>query len=139
MKIKEIVIMGGSGFGPENEAYEDTLTLTESSLCYEYKPFLEENKSNHIYKKWSYKTTNSSFKKVFQDICDMTPKYLNNNDDLTNDEDGSPTSIIVKFDDKHREVGSYFCSRKYFDDYFKLFKDLVPATERIPAVLSTDE
>ena len=34
--IIKIVIKGASGYGPVDEAYEDKVTLTESSISYEY-------------------------------------------------------------------------------------------------------
>ena len=38
MDIIKIVIKGASGYGAVDEAYEDKVTLTESSISYEYKP-----------------------------------------------------------------------------------------------------
>lgn len=38
MQIIRIVIKGASGYGPVDEAYEDKVTLTPSSISYEYNP-----------------------------------------------------------------------------------------------------
>ena len=34
---------------------------------------------------------------------------------------------------------NYFCPSKFFEDYFRVIKQMVPATEYTPAVLLTDE
>lgn len=40
-EIVKITIKGCSGYGPVDMAYDDKLTLTPTSISYEYKPYLE--------------------------------------------------------------------------------------------------
>ena len=41
--IVRIIIKGASGYGPVDEAYEDKIVITSSSISYEYKPHPESN------------------------------------------------------------------------------------------------
>lgn len=63
MKIVRIVIKGASGYGPVDEAYEDKVTLTPSSISYENKPHPCARSDTNIHKKWSY-TTNQAVKEA---------------------------------------------------------------------------
>lgn len=136
--IVRIIIKGASGYGPVDEAYEDKIVITSSSISYEYKPHLESNSKRNIYRKWSYKTTSPMFKEIYDRIADMTPYYLHNREVLFVTDIG-PTIITATFDDKHRETVNYFCPSEFFEDYFRTIKRLVPACERTPVVLLTSE
>ena len=61
--IVRIIIKGVSGYGPIDEAYEDKLVITSSSISYEYKPHPESNSKRNIYRKWFYKTTSPMLKR----------------------------------------------------------------------------
>ena len=136
MEIVRITIKGASGYGPVDMAYEDKITLTDSSISYEYKPHPMSDSETNIYRKWSYKTTNPHFKEVFREIVAKTPDIINCDEDLFATDIG-PTEIIVTYDDKHRESANFFCPSEYFRDWFLLIKRLVPACERTPEVLWT--
>lgn len=114
MEIVRITIKGASGYGPVDMAYEDKVTLTESSISYEYKPHPMSNSETNVYKKWSYKTTNRFFKELFQEIAAKTPEIINNDEDLFACDIG-PTEIIVTYDDKHRETANFYCPSEYFN------------------------
>lgn len=136
--IVRIIIKGASGYGPIEEAYEDKIVITSSSISYEYKPHPESNSKRNFYRKWSYKTTSPMFKEIYGRIAKMTPYYLYNREVLFVTDIG-PTIITATFDDKHRETVNYFCPNEFFEDYFRTIKRLVPACERTPAVLLTSE
>ncbi len=136
--IVRIIIKGVSGYGPIDEAYEDKLVITSSSISYEYKPHPESNSKRNIYRKWSYKTISPMFKEIYDRIADMTPYYLHNREVLFVTDIG-PTIITAVFADNHRETANLFCPSDYFKDYFRTIKRLVPACERTPAVLLTSE
>ena len=138
MEIVRITIKGASGYGPVDMAYEDKVTLTESSVSYEYKPHPMSNSETNVYKKWSYKTTNPFFKEVFREIAARTPEIINNDEDLFACDIG-PTEIIVTYDDKHRETANFYCPSEYFREYFNAIKMLVPDFEDTPRVLWTSD
>ena len=127
-----------SGYGPGDQAYQDKLTITPSSISYECKPLLQENSRFEGAVKWSYKTNNKLFSIVFSQIAEMTPYYLYNDEDLFATDIG-PVSITATFEDKHRETENYFCPPSFFRDYFNVIKQLVPAVEDVPIVLRTGE
>lgn len=64
MDIIRIVIKSASGYGPLTEAYEDKLTITSSSISYEYKPHPMSESETNIYRKWSYRATSPLFKEL---------------------------------------------------------------------------
>jgi len=136
--IIKIMIKGGSGYGPVDEAYEDRLVITSSSISYEYKPHPMSDSETNIYRKWSYKTSSPLFVTLFQRIAEMTPHFLYN-DEVLFCTDIGPTIITATFDDKHRETVNYFCPNEFFADYFRVIKQMVPTTEYTPAVLMTSE
>ena len=136
--IVRIIIKGASGYGPVDEAYEDKIVITSSSISYEYKPHPESNSKRNIYRKWSYKTISPMFKEIYDRIADMTPYYLHNLEVLFVTDIG-PTNITAVFADNHREKVNLFCPSDFLKDYFRTIKRLVPACERTPAVLQTSE
>lgn len=136
MNIIKITIKGASGYGPVDEAYEDKITLTDSSISYEYKPHQMAQSETNVYRKWSYKTTSPVFKQIFDEVVAKTPYYLYN-DEILFATDIGPTEIIATFEDKHKESVNYFCPSEFFRDYFNLIKKLVPEVEYTPAVLLT--
>lgn len=68
----------------------------------------------------------------------MTPHFLNNDEKLVYTDIG-PMTITATFDDKRKETVSYFCPNEFFADYFRIIKQMMPATEETPAVLLTNE
>ena len=50
--IIRIVIKGGSGYGPVDEAFSDKVTIDCDSIRYEYKPVVESEINTP--RKWSY-------------------------------------------------------------------------------------
>lgn len=138
MEIIRIVIKGASGYGPVDCAYEDKVTLTPSSISYEYKPHPMSQSETNIYRKWSYTTNSPMFKDTFDMVAAETPKYLHSEDELLALDIG-PTDIIVTYEDKHKESLHLFCPSEYFADLFRLIKLLIPPCEDIPAVLMTQE
>ena len=138
MDIIKIVIKGASGYGSVDDAYEDKVTLTESSISYEYKPHPMSQSEMNVHRKWSYKTDSPLFKSIFNEVADRTPEYLYS----TNKEfacDIGPTIITATFEDKHKETVNCFSPSELFYEYFQLIKTLVPACEDIPEVLKTSD
>ena len=54
MDIIKIMIKSASGYGPIDDAYEDKITLTDSSISYEYTPHPLSQSELNVYRKWSY-------------------------------------------------------------------------------------
>ena len=139
MQIIRIVIKGASGYGPVDEAYEDKVILTPSSISYEYTPHPHAQSETNIHKKWLYKTTSPAFRNLFDAIAAKAPEYLYNNDELLMALDIGPIDLIVTFEDKHKESLHLYCPSEYFADLFRMIKQMVPGCEDIPAVLLTQE
>ena len=136
--IIRIIIKGGSGYGSIDETYEDRLVITSASISYECKPHPLSQFKEELYRKWSYKTTNSIFALQFNKIVEMTPSILHNNEKLFATDIG-PTIITVTYADKHRETVTYFCPNEFLINYFREIKKMIPETEYIPEVLVTKE
>ena len=133
------MIKGASGYGSVDEAYEDKVTITPSSISYEYKPHPYAQSETNIHRQWSYKTTSPAFQALFEAIAAKAPEYLYNNDELLMALDIGPIDLVVTFEDKHKESLHLFCPSEYFADLFRLVKQMVPGCEDIPAVLLTQE
>ena len=139
MKIIRIKVKGASGYCPVDEAYEDKVTLTPTSISYEYKPHPYAQSETNIHKKWSYTTNSPLFRERFEAIAAKVPDYLYNDDEVLMALDIGPIDIVVTFEDKHKESLHLFCPSEYFADLFRLIKQMVPGCEDIPAVLLTQE
>lgn len=139
MKIVKIVIKGASGYGSVDDAYEDKVTLTPSSISYEYKPHPYAQSESNVLRKWSYTTNSPAFRELFEAIAAKVPDYLHNTDEVLMALDIGPIDIVATFEDKHKESLHLFCPSEYFADLFRLIKQMVPGCEDIPAVLLTQE
>ena len=78
------------------------------------------------------------FRELFSKVVEMTPHFLYNDEKLFATDIG-PTIITATFDDKHRETVNYFSPSKFFEEYFRVIKQMVPGCEYTPVVLLTDE
>lgn len=125
------------GYCSIDERYEDKLTMTSSSISYEYKPYPMAQSTN-VYRKWSYKTNSPIYKFIFDEIVERTPQYLKK-DDLMFCCDAGSIEITAVFEDKHKETADYFCSGDFFGEYFTLIKKLLPECEYVPVVILTSE
>lgn len=135
-EIIRITIKGASGYGPIEAAYSDKITLTDSSVSYEYKPHPMNHSEKSAYRKWSYKSTSPEFKEIFKAVATMTPDIINCEDEMFACDIG-PTEIIITYDDKHRDHEYFFVPSEYFREWFMLIKKLVPQCEKTPEVLWT--
>ena len=65
--IIRIIIKGGSGYVPVDEAFNDKVTIDRDSIRYEYNPVIESEIS--MPRKWSYKTSSPIFQKLFREVA----------------------------------------------------------------------
>ena len=116
LKIVKVIIKSESGYGPVDEAYKDKLTITRDSIMYDCNPYCESDiVKTH---KWKYKTNSFLFEQLFDNICEIIPRYLDS-DEILYCTDIGPTDITVVYDDKSRRTEHYFCPSEYFRELFK--------------------
>lgn len=131
MSIIKIVIKGCSGYGPVDMAYDDKLTLTPTSIGYEYKPYLESELNRA--RKWSYKTNSPLFAIGFERVADMLPGILEAEDTFLCTDVGM-IDFTVTYEDKSRKHIRYWCTSDNFEECFTVINDLIPKTEMRPEV-----
>ena len=73
--ILRIVIKGGSGYGPVDDAFSDKVTIDCDSIRYEYTPVVESE--INIPRKWTYKTSSPIFQKLFREAAAAVEVILN--------------------------------------------------------------
>ena len=73
--IFRIVIKGGSGYGPVDEAFSDKVTIDRDSIRYEYTPVVESE--INMPRKWTYKTSSPIFQKLFREAAAAVEVILN--------------------------------------------------------------
>ena len=73
-EIVKITIKGCFGYGPVDMAYDDKLTLTPTSISYEYKPYLESETNPP--RKLSHRTNSPLFKVGFERVATTMPSVL---------------------------------------------------------------
>ena len=113
------------------------MTLTPSSISYEYKPDKVSRLETNIYRKWSYRTTSPIFPHIYSKVEEMTPSVLEGEEKLSRD--SSVSIITVTYKDGEKKTKAISPEEKKSVDYFRLIKKLVGKCEYIPAVLLTDE
>ena len=133
--IKRIVIKGESGYGPIDMAYKDKVTVTESSIAYEYTPYIEVE--TNIPRKWAYRTNNPDFKNLFSAAAEMIPAVLAIDEPWVTDI--GDTTFIITYDDGRKETKSFGLPGDAFQDTFSIIKKMVPGCEDLPAVLMTSD
>ena len=131
VKTKKIVIKSTSGFCPVEYAYNDKLTIPANSIAYEYKPYLENDNSLNVRRKWSYKTTNSIFSLVFEKIAVAVDEILSRNQEAMYCDCGN-IDFIVTYDDGNKVADE-------FADCFKIIREIIPVTEDVPEAIRISE
>lgn len=135
-EIIKKVIKGASGYGPGDTAYNDKVTITPSSISYEYDPVMETEINPK--RKWSYKTDSSIFKMKFETIAVLMPGvFERNRDEFCTDIGG--IECVVTYSDRRRKSETFWGPGDYFCELFRVIKSLVPETEFTPEVLKTGD
>ena len=130
--ISRIVIKGTNAF--PRTCYNDKITIDENSISYEYKP-RDATKDNPV-QKWSYKTTSPIFQKLFMRVCKAVEEVISWNI-ISRCCDAGVTTFEVTYADKRKVKRVFITQRENFKKCFAVIKQMVPACERVPAVLFT--
>ena len=135
-EIIKIVIKSSSGYCDIESVYDEKLTITESSIKYEYVPFCITDFNKII--NWSYRTNSDTFANIFKCVVKQMEDILNPTNVIQCMDIGT-IEFVVTYADKKRKSIKYYCSSNEFAQCFKCIKQMVPATEDIPEVLRTSE
>lgn len=134
--IARIVIKGASGYGSADEAYNDKVTITPTSISYEYKPMYESELNPS--RKWSYKTNSPIFRVMYDKVAGMLPAIIERGiQEFCTDIGGIEFNITYSDKTKFKEI--YWAPGDYFEELLVAIKRMVPETEYTPAVLLTLE
>lgn len=134
--IARIVIKGASGYGSADEAYNDKVTITPTSISYEYKPMYESELNPS--RKWSYKTNSPIFRMMYDKVAGMLPAIIERGiQEFCTDIGGIEFNITYSDKTKFKEI--YWVPGDYFEELLVAIKRMVPETEYTPAVLLTSE
>ena len=135
-EIIKITLKGGSGYCALDEAYEDKLTLTATSISYEYKPQLESELNRA--RKWSYRTDSSAFGDTFTLVANLVSELLTEVD-IESCCDGGMYDFTLTYADRTRKHVRYWSDGDRFAVCFRQIRQLIPKAEPIPVVLWTRE
>lgn len=134
--ITRIVIKGVSCYGPADEAYNDKVTITPTSISYEYKPMYESELNPS--RKWSYKTNSPIFRMMYDKVAGMLPAIIERGvQEFCTDIGGIEFTITYSDKTKFKEI--YWVTGDYFEELFVAIKRMVPEMEYTPVVLLTSE
>lgn len=134
--ITRIVIKGVSGYGPADEAYNDKVTITSTSISYEYKPIYESELNPS--RKWNYKTNSPIFRMMYDKVAGMLPAIIERGIQAFCTDIGG-IEFTITYSDKTKFKELYWVPGDYFEELFVAIKRMVPETEYTPAVLLTSE
>ncbi len=134
--IIRIVIKGGSGYGPVDEAFSDKVTIDRVSIRYEYAPVVESE--INIPRKWVYKTSSPIFQKLFREVAAAVEDILKWDEEAFVTDLGV-TSFTVTYANKTKATRDFILPGDDFKECFAIIKQMVPGCEYVPAVLLTSE
>ncbi len=134
--VIRMVLKGSSGYCCVDEAYEDKLTITPSSISYEYKPVIATELN--VARKWSYRTSSPVFAAIYEKVCELMPDILDPGE-ICHCTDVGGIEFIATYSDKSKRSQLYFCDSDNFIECFRLIKQMVPTCEYVPAVLLTSD
>ena len=145
VRVTKIVIKRSPNFFEEPQFNCNKVTITESSIAYEYVSVIEKTRIDYqeesqfetLEKKWSYKTNSPIFKSIYDEIVQMVPDIVERNPAFCTDIGGM--KFIITYSDNSKIERIFFTNRDYFKDWFAIIKKLVPTTEQIPDVLLTSD
>lgn len=135
-EIVKITIKGCSGYGPVDMAYDDKLTLTPTSISYEYKPYLESEMNPP--RKWSHRMNSPLFKVGFERVVTTMLSVLEP-EEVWECTDVGMMDFTVTYDDKSRKHIRYWCTPSAFPECCAAVRDLVPFTEMTPEVVRSHD
>ena len=135
-EIVKIVIKGGSGYGPADEAYNDKVTIEQKGISYEYIPMFE-SETNPV-RKWSYKTNSSVYGMLYEELKKSMASVTEPNIEMFYTDIGS-IEFIITYDDKTKVKKTFWVPGDEFKEVFSIVKKMVPGCEYVPAVLLTEE
>ena len=112
------------------------LTLTPTSISYEYKPYLESETNPP--RKWSHRTNSPLFKVGFERVVTTMPSVLEP-EEVWECTDVGMMDFTVTYDDKSRKHIRYWCTPSAFPECCAAVRDLVPFTEMTPEVVRSHD
>lgn len=128
-KITKIVIKTQSGYGPAENAYNDKMVVTNDSVSYEYKPFLETEKNPMV--KWNYKPTQETYQDLYQKIGKVAESYFNKQFDYCVMDVGV-TGITIVYENGKKKSENFCCFESEFKELFLLLDRLIPVNRLYP-------
>ena len=134
--IIRIIIKGGSGYVPVDEAFNDKVTIDRDSIRYEYNPVIESE--INMPRKWSYKTSGPIFQKLFREVAAAVADILHWQEEPFATDLGV-TSFTATYADKTMATRNFILPGDDFKECFAIIKQMVPGCEYTPVVLLTSE
>ncbi len=135
-EIIKIVIKGGSGYGPADEAYSDKVTIEQKGISYEYIPMFE-SETNPV-RMWSYKTSSPIYGMLYEQLKKSMESVTEPSIEMFYTDIGS-IEFIITYDDKTKVKKTFWVPGDEFKEVFSIVKQMVPGCEYVPAVLLNEE
>jgi len=135
-EIIKIVIKGGSGYGPADEAYNDKVTIEQKGISYEYIPMFE-SEMNPV-RKWSYKTNSPIYGILYENLKKNIVSVTEPCVEMFCTDIGS-IEFIITYDDKTKFKKTFWIPGDEFKEVFSIIKQMVPGCEYVPVILLTEE
>ena len=135
-EIVKIVIKGGSGYGPADEAYNDKVIIEQKGISYEYIPMCE-SETNPV-RKWSYKTSSPIYGMLYEKLKESMIFVIEPSIEMFYTDIGS-IEFIITYDDKTKFKKTFWVPGDEFKEVFSIVKQMIPGCEYVPAVLLTEE
>ncbi len=132
-EVVKIKIEGASGYGPIEEAYNDSITIGQTFIEYVYEP-AEESEQNPL-RKWSYTTNSPLFAKIYREVVSLLPTVIETDPEEVFCTDVGGYDFTITYSDGTALEKSFCTVGETFAELLHCISRLVPATEYSPALL----
>ena len=120
--ITRITIHSESAYGPVDRAYKDRLTVTRSSVRYEYEPL--KATSSHQPEKWTVTSRDPRFEQMFRNLCGEVRQLMERADDYEGGNHDT-TTFVLMYDNGEKEERTMSLPDETFTVCFTIVDQMV--------------
>ncbi len=129
-EIVRITIQYETGYGPVEESYRGTLTITANSMAYRrvWRPMIPERS---VTERWSFRTECPDYRSNFEKLAKMMPPLLETAQDQFITDLGTATFLLT-YPDKTRIKKQFAAPGREFEECFALIRQMAPQDDPLP-------
>ena len=126
--ITRITIKSESAYGPIEKSYKDRLTITRSSVRYEYEPLKPTNRNQP--QKWTATNPSAQFGSMFRNLCEEVQNIFDSVPYEYASGDHDITTFTIMYDNGEKEERRFSLPDETFTVCFTIVDQMVKSANR---------